>query len=140
MGNKKFSNFQIRWGEQVGPEDCQYLKRWVLVMFGYALRLHHWTNSDDPRHFHDHPWWMVILVLRGGYVDISPDGEDRLSLGSLRFRKADHKHTVRVDDGGCWSLLLTGPKSRKWGFWIKGRNVLLRPLRYFSRFGHHQCD
>lgn len=116
------------------------MKRWVVLVFDYAIRLHHWVNSDDQRHFHDHPWWMLIIVLKGGYTDISRDGEDHLRAGSIRLRKAEHQHTVKIDEGGSWSLLITGPKVRNWGFWVPDRDKILRPLRYFSRYGHHQCD
>lgn len=140
MEEKPFKRFQVRWGEWIGGDGCFYVQRWVVVVFGFAIRLHHWIASDDQRHFHDHPWWFITLVLKGGYIDISPDGQDRLTAGSIRYRPAEHRHTVLVDKGGCWSLLLTGPQVRHWGFYVPGRDRLLRPLRYFSRFGHHQCD
>lgn len=136
---KKFNNFQVRWAEWIGDKDCWYMQRWVLTLFGYSIRLHHWIASDDERHFHDHPWWMIIFILKGSYIDITPDGEDLLTPGSIRFRKAEHKHTVKLKEE-CWSLLITGKNSRHWGFWIPGRDTIMRPLRYFDRFGHHQCD
>lgn len=133
-----FQQFELRWNEPVGLPECPYLRRWVLTLFGYSLRLHHWTASDDQRHLHDHPWWMLVLILRGGYTDISETQQDVLSAGSIRFRNATHRHTVKVSHG-CWSLLLTGRHSRNWGFYVPGRSALLRPLRYFSRYGHHPC-
>lgn len=30
------------------------------------------------------------------------------------------EHTVLVPLAGCWTLLLTGPVTRKRGFWVKG--------------------
>lgn len=134
-----FSKFQVRWNDKVGRAECPYLTRWTLTLFGYSIRLHHWVASDDQRHFHDHPWWMLIIMLSGSYIDISPDKEDLLSAGSIRFREAEHRHTVKLVKD-CWTLLLTGPPIRHWGFYIPGRDKLMRPLRYFSRFGHHQCD
>lgn len=138
---KTFKPFQLVWNEKVDPErGCHYLTRWCLFLFGYGIRVHHWINNDDQRYFHDHPWWMAIFILKGGYTDISPNGEQHLKAGNFVFRKAEHKHTVRVDKGGCWSLLLTGRVERHFGFWVPGRNKLLRPFRYFKRFGHHQCE
>jgi hypothetical protein len=92
---------------------------------------------------------MLIFILKGGYTDVSPiekNGQiigkslDLLRAGSIRFRKATHKHSVVIDSDGCWSLLFTSPVVRHWGFWIPGRENLLRPLRYFERYGHHQCE
>lgn len=138
--DQPFRQFEFRWGEHIGLSECPYLIRYTLTMFGMSLRIHHWLASDDQRYLHDHPWDYLTLIVCGGYTDISPETSDRLSFGSFRYRKAEHRHTVRVDTGGCWSLLLTWPKRRNWGFWIPGRDKILRPLRYFSRFGHHPCE
>lgn len=140
--NKKPFNkyFEVRWHDRVGLPQCPYLTRWVLLLFGYAIRLHHWLASDDQRNRHDHAWWMLIIILKGGYTDISEAGEDHLRFGSIRFRKATHRHTVRLDPGGCWSLLITGRVSRKHGFYKPGSNKMIRFLRYFDRVGHHPCD
>lgn len=138
---RKFAWFQIRWAEKIDPSrGCWYFTRWVFILFGYSIRLHHWRQDDDQRFMHDHPFWMLIFMLRGGYTDLSPAGEDHLGFGAVRFRPATYKHTVRVDKGGAWSFLLTGPKVREHGFWLPGRDKILKPLTYFSRKGHHQCD
>ena len=136
----KFEPFQVRWGENVGKPECPYMRRWVINLRLFSIRLHYWMASDDLRHFHDHPWWFVNIILRGSYIDVSPEGRDYLGPGSIRFRKANHKHTVFIQEGTCLSLLITGPQERDWGFWVPGRNRILRPLRYFSRYGHHQCE
>lgn len=135
----KFKTFEIRWKESVGLKECPYMTRWVLTLFGYSLRLHHWINSDDQRYYHDHPYWMLILILNGSYTDISPHKTDTLTRWSVRLRKATHKHKVKVDME-CWSLLITGKVSRKFGFYIPGRTKLMRPLRFFSRYGHNPCE
>jgi hypothetical protein len=114
------------------------MERWVFNTGPFAIRLHHWTASDDDRALHDHGWWFWTLVLKGGYTDISDTGHDHLHVGSSRFRPALHTHTVRVDPGGCWSLLITGRKSRDWGFWVDGKWMRMR--RYFRAHGHHPCD
>ncbi len=63
---------------------------------------------------------------------------DELKFGSIRFRKAEHRHYVDVPKGGCWSLLFCGPPTKSWGFWVKYR--YFRPLRFFSRHGHPPCS
>jgi hypothetical protein len=97
-----------------------------------------WIRSDDKRYFHDHPWWFWTLVLRGGYTDVTPNGEDVLTRGSIRFRPSHHQHYVRIPKEGALTILLCGPQSRNWGFWVKGNH--LRPLRFFSRHGHPPCS
>jgi hypothetical protein len=73
-------------------------------------------------------------ALRGGYTDVTPNGEDVLTRGSIRFRPSHHQHYVRIPKEGALTILLCGPQSRNWGFWVKGNH--LRPLRFFSRHGH----
>lgn len=129
---------RLVWGQDLGIPSCPYLQRWILCLGLFSLRLHRWRASDDERAFHDHPWWFLTLVLRGGYVDVSPSGEDRLRPGSWRFRPALHRHTVRVDPGGAWTLMLTGPDLRRWGFYARNRFYSVQ--QYFRKFKHHPCD
>jgi hypothetical protein len=135
---RKFSLFQVRWAEPLGKPECPYMYRWAIVLFGFSIRLHHWIRSDDKRYFHDHPWGFVLLVLRGGYTDVSPTGEDLVRAGSVRFRSAFHRHYVSVPKGGAWTLLLCCPAFRNWGFWVDGK--FKRPLKFFSKYGHSPCD
>lgn len=145
----KFLDFQFIWNDHIGQKGgCDYLTRYVIVLFGFGLRLHIWRESDDQRAYHDHAWWFLTFVLRGGYTDISPATEDvlgpekrdHLTAGQFRYRPAEHKHKALVDPGGAVTLLLTGPKVRKFGFWPNGK--FRRPLKYFhdKKWGHHQCD
>lgn len=128
----------IVWGQQLGLPECPYLTRWVFQTRWFAIRLHHWHASDDQRHYHDHAWWFLIFMLKGRYIDRSPAGEDELRTGSVRFRPAAHRHTVEVDPGGAWTLLLSGPESRVWGFWVGDR--FRHRNKYFYEYGHHPCD
>lgn len=66
------------------------------------------------------------------------EGEDQLKRFSFRYRKAEHKHYVKVPETGCLTLLITGRSNRKWGFWIG--ETFKRPLKYFDKFGHPPCD
>lgn len=138
---KPFENFQIRLNEPLGNPECPYAFRWILVLFGWSLRLHHWIGNDDPRAMHDHPWWFITLCLWGGYTDESEQGNDVLRIGNIRYRPAEWKHRVILgSQKQAWTLLLTGPKVRHWGFYINGRELLMRPLRFYHRYGHHPCD
>jgi hypothetical protein len=128
----------ITWGEKLGKPECPYLRRWVLNFKLFSIRLHRWYYGDDERNFHDHSWWFLLIVLAGGYTDVSPSGEDRLSAGNIRLRHAEYRHTVRVDNKqGAWTFLITGPLVRKWGFWVDGKYV--KSNKYFFEFGQHPC-
>lgn len=135
---KQFKSIQFRWNEPLGVPECPYAYRWVFIFFGYSIRIHHFLRSDDKRYFHDHAWWFLTFVFKGSYTDVSPQGEDVLKAGSIRYRKAEHPHYVKVDKGGCWTFLITGKPRRNWGFWVDGR--FKRPLKYFHKFGHPPCS
>jgi hypothetical protein len=136
---------RVAWAEKLGLPSCPYVVRWsVQTPFG-SVRLHHWLGPDDDRAYHDHPWWFVTLVLRGRYADKSPwiDGRQRggfdyLKAGSIRFRPALHQHTVVPGKGGAWTLLVTGPPTRAWGFWKDGK--FRKANKWFATFGHHPCS
>lgn len=134
----KFHFPTIAWGQQIGLKECPYMKRWVADFGAFAIRLHRWESSDDHRAWHDHAWWFVTCVLKGSYTDVSMWGEDTLTPGTIRFRRADHQHTVKVLKPGTWTLLITGPVERRWGFWVNGK--LWKRDRYFAVNGHHPCD
>lgn len=124
--------------QKLGRPECKYLERWVIDFGLFAIRIHHWFSSDDQRNFHDHPFWFWTFVLKGGYTDVSPQGNQRMTRGTHAFRRAEHQHTVRVDPGGCWTILLTGPEVRQWGFWVKGK--FRKRNKYFFEHGHHPCS
>lgn len=104
-----------------------------------SLRVHRWLAPDDPRAPHDHPWGFATLVVRGGYRDVAPGRpDDHLRAPALRFRRAEHAHTVVPDEGGAWTVMVTGRKRRAWGFHHGGR--FHKANRWFRRYGHHPCD
>lgn len=129
----------MAWAEKLGLPECPYVIRWRFETPFGSVRVHHWLSSDDPRAFHDHPWWFLTMVLKGGYTDQHPGGSDHLGLGSVRFRPALHRHTVIPGSGGAWTLLITGRRRRNWGFWPRGIKFV-KANKWFSTYGHHPCS
>lgn len=130
--------FGFTWRQNGGLEECPYFRRTVLRLGNYSIRLHEWLADDDTRHFHDHPHWFLTIVLKGGYTDRSNEGLDVLRAGSVRLRAADYAHAVTEVRRGTITLLITGPSTRRWGFWVKGK--LIKRDKYFAVHGHHPCD
>jgi hypothetical protein len=124
--------------QKLGRPECPYMERWVIDFKLFSIRLHHWFYGDDPRAFHDHPWSFWCFVIKGSYVDVTPEGREEMPRWTLKFRPAEHKHTVETQ--GCWTVLFTGPVIRKWGFWVKGGRVWFKAKRYFIKHGHHPCE
>jgi hypothetical protein len=124
--------------EELSCQTGVYVRRWRLETPFFSVRLHHWLHSDDKRYLHDHPWWFITVVLSGGYTDVSEDKKEHIKTGNIRYRPALHKHSVHVDQGGAWTLLLTGPKTRKWGFQVSKK--WKKANKYFLEHGAHICD
>ncbi|MGH8073691.1 MAG: hypothetical protein ACREO4_06415 [Lysobacter sp.] len=132
-----------------GVDEHGQPKPWI------SLRVHHIRSSDIGRHFHDHPWTFVSLVLFGGYHEDKPyDAESGFTVSRLRncpsgvvytretyiageflLRRASDWHRLRLPDqlvdAGTWTLVLTLPKRpESWGFLVDGKKVPWR--EYFS--------
>jgi len=118
----------IAWGSQrqpdfvIGGRDDPYLLRWHIIPRNrrFNAYLHQLRRSDDDRALHDHPWPNVSFVLRGRYVEhtiaaggIHSRAERR--PGDVVFRLPWAAHRLEVS-APCWSLFITGPVVREWGF------------------------
>jgi hypothetical protein len=131
--------FRFAWGEPLGLKECPYVTRWLAETPWASVRVHHWTGPDDDRAFHDHPWPFLTFVIRGGYIDFHPGGFDMLWAPAVRFRPALHRHTVIPHpEAGAWTVLLTGPIIRPWGFW-QGEKFT-KANKWFLSHGHHPCS
>lgn len=135
--------FIFKWREKLGLPSCPYVIRWRFETPWFSVRLHHWLASDDDRAFHDHPWSFTTFVLKGEYVDDSPAGPELLKAPCVRRRPAEHRHTVYPGFDGCWTVIVTGPKVRTWGFWTLtalGKEKFVKANKWFASRGHHPCD
>ena len=131
----------------MGGIDRPYLRRWWLIPRNPLLNiyLHQFLRSDDDRALHDHPWPSLSLMLRGRlmehtfaepiyrrrlrFIRATNVGEapkikthvDLITAGSIRFRGAGFSHRLELPAGEqCWTLFITGPTLRAWGFWCEG--------------------
>lgn len=129
--------WRFAWGEPLGLEECPYVIRWIAETPWVSVRVHHWIGKDDPRAFHDHPWWFLTFCFRGGYSDVNPKGCDILQAPAVRFRSALHRHTVQPLPGGAWTFMVTGRLVRPWGFWRSGK--FTKANKWFLSHGHHPC-
>ena len=108
----------------IGGSERPYMLRWFVLPRNKAFNiyLHQFRRSDDDRALHDHPWANCSILLRGTYTEhtIAAGGINRrqvLNAGSVRMRWTGRiAHRVELHDGPCWSLFITGPRYRSWGF------------------------
>ena len=107
----------------IGGKDTPYMKRWWIIPRNrfFNIYLHHFLRSDDDRALHDHPWINFSYLLEGSYTEwtIAAGGVHQARIaqtGSWKFRRAKTAHRVELHTGPCWSLFITGPVVREWGF------------------------
>lgn len=102
----------------IGGPDDPYIKRWWLrrERESGSIYLHQIIRDDDDRALHDHPWDSTSIILQGRLREIIPGGERVLAPGSITSRKAEDAHRLELVDGPVWSLFITGPRVRDWGF------------------------
>lgn len=114
------------WAEQIiesrKPDFIigdNYLRRWWIIPRNrlFNLYLHEINKSDDDRALHDHPWENTSLIIRGGYVEITPEGTFQRRAGDTIHREAEALHRLVVPDNAqTLTLFATGPIVREWGF------------------------
>lgn len=112
-------------GLTIGDEPAPYLRRWFVLPRGDgpSCYLHQFLRDDDDRALHDHPWPSCGIILQGGYIEHTPDGAATRQVGDVIIRDATHRHRVALHRDAlgwpieAWTLFLTGPRIREWGFW-----------------------
>lgn len=123
------STTKQHFGKQViGPRDRPYMVRYILFRWAHLPRVyvHRFCRSDDERAPHNHPWWFISLVLKGQYLEHSYDDEGVATAVvrkqfSFAYRPLSTWHRVQLANGPygkipCWTLVVTGPDVRGWGF------------------------
>lgn len=121
----------------IGDGPNPYMLRWDVIPRNRWLKVyvHKFLRSDDDRALHDHPWVFISLVLHGQYLEYTEQAPNPhlRKRWSLAYRPAATRHRVALVSGfnadgsygmqPCWTLIVTGPKVREWGFWCWGRFV-----------------
>lgn len=102
----------------IGGDASPYLERWHLIPRNRLLNvyLHQFLRSDDDRAPHDHPWANLSWLLSGRYDEHTPRGVRTRRQGALVVRRASSLHRIELTHGPVWTLFVTGPKVREWGF------------------------
>lgn len=114
-----------------------YLERWWLrrSYLEGCVYLHHVLASDPDEDCHDHPWDSTSIILRGIMSEfiLLPDGKQHkvapFKPGDIVNRKASDAHRLVVEGEPVWTLFMTGPRLRPWGFntpdgWVPWREYV----------------
>lgn len=111
----------------IGGPEGPYLHRWFIIPRNglFNLYFHRFFRSDDDRALHDHPWVNVSILIASEYVEVQPTKgatvrRIRREQGSIVMRRPTSAHRVEIDpadSGLVYTLFITGPRVRVWGFW-----------------------
>ena len=114
---------KVRWrlgcDKITGNDSTVYMRRWFFWCPWFGIRVHNILRSDHDRHMHDHPWDFASLILSGYYVEHNPDRSNSPNVFrrfSVVRHKAEDLHRLELTDGPVWTLVITGPKRKSWGF------------------------
>ena len=125
----------------IGGADTPYMHRWYVIPRNRWLNvyLHHVVRDDDDRACHDHPWQSLSLMLAGLLGEVYEVDEDGLGVpvqrvrflapGATVWRRAKFSHRLFLSKataapGEAWTLFITGPRLREWGFWCPGKQAV----------------
>lgn len=104
----------------IGGSERPYLRRWWVIPRNpiFNIYLHQFLRDDDDRALHDHPWFNLSILLRGQYREHTRTGAVVRRAGGFKLRSPWAAHRIELIDGEpCWTLFITGPRQRQWGFW-----------------------
>ena len=120
----------INWAQRrdpdfiIGGDNDPYLIRWWFIPRNpiFNIYIHLFLRSDDDRALHDHPWINFSWLLSNAYTEhrIEQGGINTKTLrteGDWCFRRSGKMaHRIELTNGPCWTLFITGPRYRQWGF------------------------
>ena len=109
----------------IGDAGDPCMLRWRLVRQNPLcnIYLHRMLRPDAGGVLHDHPWPSVSLMLCGTATEQFDTGRRSgsriISEGALVYRPAGFAHRLfphTPESLATWTLFMTGPVVREWGF------------------------
>lgn len=119
----------------VGGNENPYMRRWWVIPRNrfFNIYLHQFLRDDEDRALHDHPWWSLSWCMRGGMGEFYGINNYRaVNAGNWTWRSARLAHRLIIPTslrGKTWTLFITGPVIREWGFhcpkgWVPWREFV----------------
>jgi len=105
---------------QIGGSENPYLNRHYLIPRNpyFNIYVHQFIHDDDDRAEHDHPWISLSWLMRGALREQIKGVLRLIMQGSWIFRMAKSQHRLEVVyPRQTWTLFITGPRFRDWGFY-----------------------
>lgn len=133
--------FGMRFGierHRIQINGVPYQDRYMLCLGLVELRLHKFWRGDNDRAPHDHPWWFITFPFSSysewipylcatGRIDEKSwwRYESQIVKGwRFHFRPAHYQHIVVTPPKPFWTFVISGRKTREWGFWTDPENFI----------------
>ena len=116
----KWRKFDIL--KEVNGETVLYLRRYFIWRCRwFNIFLHYIPQPDTDRDPHDHPWSFLSIRLKGGYTEAVYSDRNSFTLYennafSVGWRAAETVHKILTVQSNTWTIIITGPARREWGF------------------------
>ena len=120
----------------IGGKEDPYMRRWYVIPRNpvFNIYFHEILKDDNDEALHDHPWINMSWILKGSYWEVLFTTSPRKNwplpdlyavhcpTGFIGFRRAKKAHRLMLNIRNgvpvpCYSLFITGPKLRNWGFY-----------------------
>ncbi len=115
-----------------------YLRRWWIIPRNpiFNIYYHNFRVSDDDRAKHDHMYYNFSFLLSGEYLEHTENKIFHRKTGDITgIRSPWQLHRIEllteikhftnkfsrgrsVENVECWTLFITGPRIRNWGFQV----------------------
>jgi hypothetical protein len=124
-------SFILKRLNRQGDQHIGYLRRWYLIPKNryFNIYLHNILRSDQDHELHDHPWHSLSFLLQGEMREWHANGVKNIHRFLPVFRRARFAHRLERVQGDIWTIFITGPKIREWGFhtfagWVHWKTFL----------------
>lgn len=122
----------------IGGAEDPYILRWWLIPRNrlFNIYAHLFLRSDDDRAHHGHPWlFNISWIINNEYTEHTILAGGVLvrtirKAGQLKFRWGAAPHRIELHNGPCWTVFITGPRIRDWGFYCMEKGWI--PWRRFT--------
>lgn len=87
-------------------------------IFGCRLVIHQFHRSDNDRHYHDHPWNFISIILKGKYYEHFPISQ----IAPWGKTPINTKHYDVIGMHSRWDII---KRPKEWKHWVELPETLI---------------
>lgn len=99
--------------------------RWFNITLNQILDRPEWYKGL----LHNHPWFNISIILKGGYWEKTDEGVKWYGPGSIIFRSAQRYHCIWIEENKqAWTLFIHGRLTKGFDFKREGEAITVEQL------------